>query len=300
MTTTTPSVWEVLSKIDVSEHTEKKGNLTYLSWAWAWGTLKEHYPNASFRKHFFDDLPYTMDDQGYAYVSVAVTVEGNEIIETLPVMNNRNVSIKSPNSFDINSSLQRCLTKAIAYHGLGHYIYAGEDLPMTDATSKEKGKTTLNAKTNLPKELPLTEEQEERAAIIEYEAGETREVAEKKAREDPGYTYNNDKSLADWRESFLDHPHNVAAKTEKGVIISPPSSSEGWELVGKAFAVFMPHIEDVPSSEDCVKSLNAFWKENKDVLTKMSKAEPTLHEQVMNNFKVAKKAALAGEMPQLT
>ena len=242
MTTSTPSVWEVLSKIDVSEHTEKKGNLTYISWAWAWGTLKEHYPHASFRKCFFGDLPYTMDDQ-------------------------------------------RCLAKAIAYHGLGHYIYAGEDLPMTDVP------------TDPPKEPPLTEEQEERAAIIEYEAGETREVAEKKAREDPGYTYINDKSLADWRKSFLDHPHDVVAKTEKGVIISTPSSSEGWELVGKAFAVFMPHIEDVPSSEDCVKSLNAFWKENKDVLTKMSKAEPTLHEQVMNNFKIAKKAALAGEMP---
>lgn len=293
MTTSTPSVWEVLSKIDVSEHTEKKGNLTYISWAWAWGTLKEHYPHASFRKCFFGDLPYTMDDQGYAYVSVTVTVgteglPGEEVTEVFPVLDHRNNSVKTPNSFQINTSLQRCLAKAIAYHGLGHYIYAGEDLPMTDVP------------TDPPKEPPLTEEQEERAAIIEYEAGETREVAEKKAREDPGYTYINDKSLADWRKSFLDHPHDVVAKTEKGVIISTPSSSEGWELVGKAFAVFMPHIEDVPSSEDCVKSLNAFWKENKDVLTKMSKAEPTLHEQVMNNFKIAKKAALAGEMPQLT
>ena len=80
-TAKTKSVWERLSKIDVSDHTEKKGNLTYLSWAWAWGTLKNEYPGASFHKHFFDHiskdgemkLPYTVDGEGYAYVRVTVT-----------------------------------------------------------------------------------------------------------------------------------------------------------------------------------------------------------------------------------
>ena len=158
----TLSVWGTLSKIDVSEHTEKKGNLTYLSWAWAWGTLKEHYPDATFEKHWFNvgnpayKIPYATDEQGYAYVLVSVTVDENLITETFPVLDHRNNSVKAPNSFQINSSLQRCLAKAIAYHGLGHYIYAGEDLPATET-----------------REEPLTDDEEERAAIFEHDAGET-------------------------------------------------------------------------------------------------------------------------------
>ena len=126
------STWEKLSKIDVNEHIEKKGNLTYLSWAWAWGKLKDACPTASFEKHFFDGLPYALDSQGFAYVQVSVTVEDRTVTEVYPITDHKNTSIKNPNSFDVNTALQRCLTKAIAYHGLGHYIYAGEDLPEGD------------------------------------------------------------------------------------------------------------------------------------------------------------------------
>ena len=108
------SVWETLSHIDVNQHTEKKGNLTYLSWAWAWGKVKE---------------TYTQDDQGFAYVQVSVEIEEQSLSEVMPVLDNRNQSVKNPNSFQVNTSLQRCLAKCCAMHGLGHYIYAGEDLP---------------------------------------------------------------------------------------------------------------------------------------------------------------------------
>ena len=129
----TKSVWETLSKIDVNEHTEKKGNLTYLSWAWAWGQLKSAYPSATFEKHWFGGdgykLPVAKDEEGHAFVKVSVTVESETITETMPILNHSNKAVKNPDSFQVNTSLQRCLAKAIAYHGLGHYIYAGEDLP---------------------------------------------------------------------------------------------------------------------------------------------------------------------------
>lgn len=128
------SVWQTLSAINVNEHTEKKNGLTYLSWAWAWGTLKEHYPNASFQKHIHPEtnLPLFKDDQGYAYVAVSVVVEDISHTEVFPVLNYSNKAVQNPDSFQVNTALQRCLTKAISYHGLGHYIYAGEDFPEGD------------------------------------------------------------------------------------------------------------------------------------------------------------------------
>lgn len=127
------SAWELLSSIDVSDKIEKKSNLSYLSWAWAWGVLKGHFPNASFVKHHSPTtgMPYFVDHNGFAFVRVTVSLgEGLEnATEFLPVLDHRNKAVQNPDSFSVNNSLQRCLTKAIAYLGLGHYIYAGEDLP---------------------------------------------------------------------------------------------------------------------------------------------------------------------------
>ena len=127
------SVWETLSKIDVSKHTEEKNGLTYLSWAWAWGIVKQHYPLARFQKNLFDStntkMPYMMDPSGFAFVSVTVFIEDEEQTELLPVLDYANKPVANPNSFQVNTALQRCLAKCCAMHGLGHYIYAGEDLP---------------------------------------------------------------------------------------------------------------------------------------------------------------------------
>jgi hypothetical protein len=129
------SVWETLSKIDVSEHTEEKNGLTYLSWAWAWGIVKKYYPKATFTKNLYSSanndctLPYMIDPAGYAFVSVTVDIDGETQTEILPVLDYANKSVSQPNSFQVNTALQRCLTKCLAFHGLGHYIYAGEDLP---------------------------------------------------------------------------------------------------------------------------------------------------------------------------
>ena len=141
------SVWANLSLIDVSDRIEKKKGaggitLSYLSWAWAWGTLKDSYPTASFEKHWFThengSLPFAVDAAGHSYVKVTVTVDDIPVTETYPVLNYANKAVVHPDSFEVNTALQRCLAKAIAYHGLGHYIYAGEDLP-PDAAKADDG-----------------------------------------------------------------------------------------------------------------------------------------------------------------
>jgi len=125
--------WETLSAIDLTDRIEKKNGLSYISWAWAWGELKRLYPFAWYRKHeTAAGYPCFHDVQGYAFVKVTVGLDrtgDHEVTELMPVLDHRNKPIQGPNAFDVNNALQRCLTKAIAYHGLGHYIYAGEDVP---------------------------------------------------------------------------------------------------------------------------------------------------------------------------
>ena len=133
------SVWETLSAIDVKDKTKKKGDMTYLPWAWAWGALKEKYPEATFKKHIHDGMAYIKDEKGNAFVEVTVTVEGISATELYPVTDYKNNAISNPDAFQVNTALQRALVKAIAYHGLGHYIYAGEDLPQIDGETPQSG-----------------------------------------------------------------------------------------------------------------------------------------------------------------
>ena len=125
------SVFEMLNEINVSDRIEKKGRLNYLSWAWAWGELKKRFPDASSRVYEREDGRIYWDDGKTCWVKCSVTVQGQEIIEYLPIMDSRNTSIPLENvtSMDVNKTIQRCITKAIGRHGLGLYIYQGEDLP---------------------------------------------------------------------------------------------------------------------------------------------------------------------------
>jgi hypothetical protein len=125
------NVFEVLNAIDVNEHTEKKGNLTYLSWAWAWSKVKQNYPDAFYTVYENKEGWNYHTDGRTCWVKTGVTINGLEHIEYLPVMdyNNRSIAADKVTSFDVNKAIQRSLTKAAARHGLGLYIYAGEDLP---------------------------------------------------------------------------------------------------------------------------------------------------------------------------
>ena len=123
------SVWATLSAIDCSAKVEQKGKLTYLSWAWAWQTLMEHYPDSTYEYDIGNCL-----QNDTVEVNVSVTVQGVTHSMWLPVMDNRNKSIANPTTRDISDARMRCLVKAIAMHGLGIYIYAGEDLPESTKT----------------------------------------------------------------------------------------------------------------------------------------------------------------------
>lgn len=129
------SVFGVLNAINCNGHTEKKNGLTYLAWAWAWQMVKENYPTAFYTIYEnADGLNYHTDGRT-CWVKTGVTIEGLEHIEYLPVMDFRNASIAKDKvtSMDVNKAIQRSLTKACARHGLGLYIYAGEDLPSGEA-----------------------------------------------------------------------------------------------------------------------------------------------------------------------
>jgi len=132
------SVFETLSEINVNDKVEKKNGLTYLSWAWAWAEVKKRYPTATYRIYRNPETNRPFDFiEGVGYmVYTYVTIEGEELEMWLPVMDYRNKSmIDNATTFDINKTIMRCLVKNLAMFGLGHYIYAGEDLPEPDNNS---------------------------------------------------------------------------------------------------------------------------------------------------------------------
>lgn len=172
------NVWNTLSAIDCSKHVEKKNGFTYLSWAWAWSILKQHYPTAKYTKHLFlvngNQLPYMLDAEGYAYVTVTIKImpESNadsiaaleSATEIMPVLNHANRPIKNPNSFEVNASLQRCMVKAIAALGLGCYIYAGEDMPMESPTAMVES-PNIKTDMNQPQKIASALGDEEKIAL---------------------------------------------------------------------------------------------------------------------------------------
>lgn len=130
------SVFEVLNAIDCSKHIESRGKFKYLSWAWAWQIVKLNYPQATYTI-YENAVGLNYHSDGHTcWVKTGVTIEGIEHIEYLPVMdfNNASIPVEKVTSFDVNKSIQRSLTKACARHGLGLYIYAGEDLPSDGMT----------------------------------------------------------------------------------------------------------------------------------------------------------------------
>lgn len=148
------SIWATLSRIDCNAKVEKKGNLTYLSWAWAWGIVKENYPDARYEVKEYSGRPYLCDEVLGYMVTTEVTIEGETLPMSLPVMDGNHKAMKSyqyqyqtrsgvrtveaASMFDINTAIMRCLTKNLALFGLGHYIYAGEDLPVYEEKNDEK------------------------------------------------------------------------------------------------------------------------------------------------------------------
>lgn len=142
-----------LAGIDVSKHIEKKNNLSYLSWPFAIDQLMRADPKANWEFHTPEMYGETM------MISCTVYAFGKPVKMHLPVMDHRNQAIKNPNAFEVNKNMMRCLVKAIACHGLGLFIYAGEDLPLDDEgnTSKPVKQAPKAAPAAAPKPAPAME-----------------------------------------------------------------------------------------------------------------------------------------------
>jgi hypothetical protein len=186
-----------LLKINVNEHIEKKNRLSYLSWAWAWAEVLKIDPQAVWNAAEFNGLPCAFLPDSSAMVQVTVTIKGHTKQCWLPVMNHRNQAIKNPDAFAINTAIVRCLTKCISMHGLGLYIYAGEDLPEEDTVKAIKQPALGGIGSDIPEE-----EQKWLQKIAEYLGGLVRsnkvESAQDKFQE---YALNETQSL--YMQSFL-------------------------------------------------------------------------------------------------
>ena len=125
------SIFETLFEINVNDHVEKKNGLSYLSWPYAWAEVKKRFPDANYKVYETESGCIYFTDGKTCWVKTGVEIAGLEHIEYLPIMDykNKSISLENVTSFDVNKSIQRSLTKALARHGLGLYLYAGEDLP---------------------------------------------------------------------------------------------------------------------------------------------------------------------------
>lgn len=140
--------FEELYSVNVNEHTEGRNGFTYVSWTYAWAEVKKRYPDAQSKVYESADGCFYHTDGRTAWVKTGVTINGIEHIEYLPVMDFRNKSIPVENvtSMDVNKAIQRSITKACARHGLGLYIYAGEDLPEAEKVEQAKPITEKEVK----------------------------------------------------------------------------------------------------------------------------------------------------------
>ena len=140
----------MLLKKNVNDHVEKKNGLSYLSWAWAWAEALKADPKASYKIEMFNCKCY-MEINGTAMVFVTVTMFDKPMTCQLPVMDYRNKAILNPDAFAVNTAIMRCMTKALALHGLGLYLYSGEDVPEEgDKQEKIIISPTQGAQDNIP------------------------------------------------------------------------------------------------------------------------------------------------------
>ncbi len=170
--------FEEIYSLNVNDKTEKKGQLTYLSWAWAWAEFKKKYPKATYSVDKFDGTYCTGNDKIGWMVRTEVYADELCYEMWLPVMDMRNNAILSPKMTDVNKTIMRCLTKNLAMFGLGLYIYAGEDLPEDEDEPQvkpfqNKPSTAPKTNDNVPSVKPLT-----RATLLtEYGVANPEETA---------------------------------------------------------------------------------------------------------------------------
>lgn len=206
--------WDLLSAINVNDKTETKGTgkyaLTYLSWAWAWGVLMEHFPESVYEIHQDRILP----DES-VMVSVTLTIkDGDEQFSRfmwLPVMDHLNKSIKNPTATDINKAIMRCLAKTIAMCGLGHYIYAGEDLPVSEETPKTKSQEPSQKSTQQNVNPTQDKSILDKLKAGLKECGNKKELEERYAKQMPWIETNHPNLIDDYNSFYDECINNLKA-----------------------------------------------------------------------------------------
>jgi hypothetical protein len=202
---------ENLLKLNVNEHTEKKNGLTYLSWAWAWAEALKADPAATYKIEMFDGKPF-VDINGTAMVMVTVVMFGKPMTCQLPVMDYRNKAIPNPDAFAVNTAIMRCMTKGLALHGLGLYIFSGEDIP-EEGGVRRKGDAPIIT----PKGNPEVNEEDEEF-LREMAASCEELVKEGKAKEASEMLeqamLDSDQKI--WLWSQMTAPTRAAIKKSKG------------------------------------------------------------------------------------
>ena len=175
--------FEELNKINVGDKIEKKNGLSYLSWAWAWSEVKKKYPESTYTIYENENGWCYHTDGKTCWVKTGVTVNGIEHIEYLPVMDFKNKSIPADNvtSFDVNKAIQRSLTKAVARHGLGLYIYAGEDLPEGETEKPKAEPKSLATRKQLEEITVLFDEKSLNAMLSYFKVSKSAELTEEQA-----------------------------------------------------------------------------------------------------------------------
>lgn len=158
--------FEVLASVDCSGSIEKKGGFSYLSWAFAVDALLRRHPESAWTVYDFDGSPYKCTPAG-CFVKVGVTVNGIERVQWHPVLGNNNKTVKEPDAFQINTSIQRALTKAIALHGLGLSIYQGEDVPKENGTDEIKPQPKPSSAKSWMRENSVTAKTPSFAKLVE-------------------------------------------------------------------------------------------------------------------------------------
>lgn len=210
-----------LLKINVNEHTEKKNGLTYLSWAWAWAEVLKVDPAATWTAQEWNGLPFMPLPDTSAMVKVSVTIKGDTKQCLLPVMDHRNKAIKNPDAFAINTAIMRCLAKAISMHGLGLYIYAGEDLPEETKRQATEAANTKQARESELEELALFlvdchEHENDLQAIECWYAAETWSADPEVKQEEQTYVWGLLKANSKLRSAIKsNHPDRLAAEAAK-------------------------------------------------------------------------------------
>jgi hypothetical protein len=212
---TAKEIWDTLSRINVNEHTEEKGGLTYLSWAWAWTMMMDHYPDLVVKWHGMTDENGVMRDTttypgGTASVSCNITIGDVRRDMWLPVMDYKNKAIVDPDSRAISDAKQRCLTKCFGIFGLGCYLYTGSDLPSAVISMPYRdpivSEVVPEKKTPKPKATPKAKATKK---APEYKAPKEspKKVVEEAEEDLPSLTYEDvsvDGWIADLKETVTD------------------------------------------------------------------------------------------------